>query len=39
MIIEQQIWTSLLTLLLKRLIVNSASPRSSLFKAAKNVDA
>lgn len=37
-IVEGLIWTSLLTLLLKRLIVNSASSGLSLFKAAKNAD-
>lgn len=37
-IVEGLIWASLLTLLLKRLIVNSASPGLSLFKAAKNAD-
>ncbi len=37
-IVEGLIWASLLTLLLKRLIVNSASPGLSLFKATKNAD-
>lgn len=37
-IVEGLIWASLLTLILKRLIVNSAAPGLSLFKAAKNAD-
>lgn len=37
-IVERLIWASLLTLILKRLIVNSAAPGLSLFKAAKNAD-
>jgi hypothetical protein len=38
-IVEGLILASLLTLLLKRFIVNSAEPGLSLFKAAKNADA
>jgi hypothetical protein len=37
-IVEGLIWASLLTLILKRLITNSAAPGLSLFKAAKNAD-
>ena len=37
-IVEGLIWSSLLTLILKRLIVNAAAPGLSLFKAAKNAD-
>lgn len=37
-IVEGLIWASLLTLILKRLIVSSASAGLSLFKAAKNSD-
>lgn len=37
-IVEGLIWSSLLTLILKRLIVNAAAPGLSLFKASKNAD-
>lgn len=37
-IVEGLIWASLLTLVLKRLITNSAAPGLSLLKAAKNAD-